>query len=189
MIAKPLPQLCQELITNKYTWDLMMQKDAANNALRCRGTVVKNGEPVDILVVEDNESQLASIVAALQNAIPDVLVLPVRDGPEALDFLFSRGAWADRVGAPPPKLILLDLALPEADGFSVLGQIRALEPKDALTLTPIVIFTDSQASVDITQSYRCGANSYIIKPLSFPDFKAIVETVGQYWITHNQTSS
>ena len=147
-----------------------------------------NGEPVDILIVEDNESQRASIVTALQDSIPDVLVLAVRDEPEALDFLFSRGPWTGRNGQDPPKLILLDLALPGSDGFSVLGQIRSIEPKDALTLTPVVVFTDSQAASDITESYRCGANSYIIKPLSFPDFRAIVETVGQYWMTHNQTS-
>jgi two-component system response regulator len=144
-------------------------------------------EPVDILVVEDNESQRASIVASLQASIPDVQVVAVQDGTAALDFLFARGAWTDRVGEDPPKLILLDLALPGSDGFSVLGQIRSLEPQDALTLTPVVIFTDSQASIDITRSYRCGANSYIIKPLSFPDFQAVVESVGRYWMTHNRT--
>ncbi len=149
---------------------------------------MKNDDPVDILVVEDNDSQRTSIVRALEDCIPDVLVVAVRDGAEALDFLFSRGAWTDRVGEDPPKLILLDLELPGSDGFSVLGQIRAIEPQDGLTLAPVVIFTDSQAAGDITESYRCGANSYIIKPLSFPDFKAIVETVGQYWMTHNRTS-
>jgi len=150
---------------------------------------VTNGEPVDILIVEDNESQRASIVCALQNSIPDVLVHAVGDGSEALDFLFSRGSWTERAGREPPKLILLDLALPGSDGFSVLGQIRSIEANDALTLTPVVVFTDSEAGGDITESYRCGANSYIIKPLSFPDFQAIVETVGQYWMTHNRTSS
>jgi two-component system response regulator len=149
---------------------------------------VKNLEPVDILVVEDNESQRASIVLALQNSIPDVVVTSVRDGPEALDFLFSRGAWADRTGEVPPRLILLDLALPESNGFSVLGQIRSIEREDALTVTPVVVFTDSQAAGDIKESYRCGANSYIIKPVSFPDFQTVVETIGQYWMTHNRTS-
>jgi len=143
---------------------------------------------VDILVVEDDESQRDTIVEALQHSIRDVRVVAVRDGSEALDFVFARGDWADRVGENPPKLILLDLALPGTDSFSVLGQIRAIEPEDALTLTPVVIFTDSQASGDITESYRCGANSYIIKPLSYPDFQAVVETVGQYWMTHNRTS-
>ncbi|MBI5091836.1 MAG: response regulator [Candidatus Hydrogenedentes bacterium] len=145
-------------------------------------------EPVDILVVEDNDSQRASIVHTLQKAIPDVLVIAVKDGTEALDFLFSRKAWTDRAGEDPPRLILLDLALPGADGFSVLGQIRSIEPQDALTLTPVVIFTDSQSAGDISKSYRCGANSYIIKPLSYPDFQTVVETVGQYWMAHNRTS-
>lgn len=148
-----------------------------------------NNEPVDILVVEDDESQRASIVLALQNTIPDVLVVAVQDGPEALDFLFSRGAWTDRLEQSPPKLILLDLALPETNGFSVLAQIRSVEPQDALTLTPVVVFTDSQSSSDIKESYRCGANSYIIKPLSFPDFQTVVETIGQYWMTHNKATA
>ena len=146
-----------------------------------------NDEPVDVLVVEDNDSERASIVESLQSSIKDVYVVAVHDGTEALDFLFARGAWKDRVGADPPKLILLDLALPGSDGFSVLGQIRSLEAEDALTLTPVVVFTDSETAGDITRSYRCGANSYIIKPLSFPDFQAVVKTVGQYWMTHNRT--
>lgn len=143
-------------------------------------------EPVDILVVEDNDSERASIVAALQTSIQDVQVVAVCDGTEALDFLFARGAWVNRVGEDPPRLILLDLALPGSDGFSVLGQIRSLDAEDALMLTPVVIFSDSQAAGDITRSYRCGANSYIMKPLSFPDFQAVVTTVGQYWMTHNR---
>ncbi len=146
-----------------------------------------NDEPVDILVVEDNDSERASIVESLQSAIKDVQVVAVHNGTEALDFLFARGGWTNRAGADAPKLILLDLALPGSDGFSVLGQIRSLDEDDTLTLTPVVIFTDSQAPSDITKSYRCGANSYIIKPMSFPDFQAIVKTVGQYWMAHNRT--
>jgi DNA-binding NarL/FixJ family response regulator len=79
--------------------------------------------------------------------------------------------------------------MPGSGGFSVLGQIRSIEPEDVLALTPVVIFTDSKATGDISRSYRCGANSYILKPLSFPDFQAVVETVGQYWMTHNRTPS
>jgi two-component system, response regulator len=146
-----------------------------------------NDEPVDILVVEDNDGERASIVESLQSSIQDVNVVAVRDGTQALDFLLARGDWTDRVGEDPPKLVLLDLALPGSDGFSVLGQIRSIEPQDALTLTPVVIFTDSQAAGDIARSYRCGANSYIMKPLSFPDFQAVVKTVGQYWMTNNRT--
>ena len=144
--------------------------------------------PVDILVVEDDDSQRASIVQGLENAIPDVVVVAVCDGTEALEFLFCRGDWADRDQDDLPKLILLDLALPGSDGFSVLGQIRSFDAQEALTLTPVVIFTDSQATADISKSYRCGANSYILKPLSFPDFQTVVEKVGQYWMTYNRTS-
>ncbi len=144
---------------------------------------------IDILVVEDNDSERASIVESLQSSIPDVCVVAVCNGKEALDFLFCRGIWSDRVGEDPPKLILMDLVLPESDGFSVLGQIRSIEPENEFTLTPVVIFTDSQERHDITKSYRCGANSYIIKPLSFLDFQSVVKTVGQYWMDFNKTHS
>lgn len=142
---------------------------------------------VDILVVEDNPSQRESIVESLEASIDGVCVVAVQDGDEALDFLFARGPWADRADEEPPRLILLDLQLPGADAFSILGQIRSLGPEDALMLTPVVIFTDSQSDSDTAECYRCGANSYIIKPVSFNEFKTLVDTVGQYWITHNRT--
>jgi len=144
--------------------------------------------PVDILVVEDNESQRASIVASLTASIDGVQIASVQDGDEALDFLFARGVWTDRAGELPPRLILLDLEMPGTNAFSVLGQIRSMEPQGALTLAPVVVFTDSKTDSDIKESYRCGANSYIIKPLSFSEFQTIVDTVGQYWMTHNRTS-
>ena len=148
---------------------------------------MSNMGAVDILVVEDNESQRDSIVESLEASIDGVCVVAVPDGEEALDFLFAREAWADRAGEEPPRLILLDLELPGADAFSILGQIRALEPEDALLLTPVVIFTDSQSERNTTESYRCGANSYLIKPLSFSEFKTLVDMVAQYWITYNRT--
>lgn len=141
---------------------------------------------VDILVVEDNDSQRASIVQVLQDSIPDVSIVAVHNGADALDFLFAHGDWKDREGKDPPRLVLLDLALPETDGFSVLGKIRSLEPDNTLTIMPVVIFTDSEAPADVLEGYRCGANSYIIKPVSILDFNTVVETIGQYWITHNK---
>jgi len=144
-----------------------------------------NDEPVDILVVEDSARERESIVEILKASNPDVVVVAVHDGTAALDFLFARGDWADRAGADPPRLILLDLALPGADGFSILGQIRSLDADDALTLTPVVIFSDSQDTRNVAKSYRCGANSYVMKPLSFSDFRAVVTSVGQYWLTRN----
>ena len=124
---------------------------------------------------------------SLQSSIPDVEVVAVRNGVEALDFLFSRNIWSGRVGADPPKLILMDLALPGSDGLSVLGQIRSIEPENEFTLTPVVFFTDSKDKRNIIKSYRCGANSYIIKPLSFLDFQSVVKSIGQYWMEYNET--
>ena len=146
-----------------------------------------NNEAVDILVVEDNDSERASIVETLKLAIPDVQIVAVNSGADAMDFLLARNQWKERVGEDPPKLILLDLELPGTDGFSILGQIRSIEPQDSLTLTPVVVFTDSKATGNVVKSYHCGANSYIMKPVSFPDFQAIVKTIAQYWITHNKT--
>ena len=147
-------------------------------------------ERVDVLVVEDNDSERGSIVQTLQSSIRDANVKAVNDGPEAMDFLFGRGGWTDRLGEEPPRLILLDLEMPGTDGFSVLGQIRSLEASDdSLNLTPVVIFTDSHEAGNVLKSYRCGANSYIIKPLSFPDFQAVVATVGRYWLDHNKTAN
>lgn len=147
---------------------------------------MSNDEPVDILVVEDNDGECDSIVEALRASIDNVQVVAVHDGAEALDFLFARGQWTDRVGADSPKLILLDLEMPGSDGFAVLGQIRSADPEDTLALTPVVIFSDSQATGDITKGYRNGANSYIIKPVNFDGFRSVVETVGRYWMTHNK---
>lgn len=144
-----------------------------------------NEEIIDILVVEDNDSDRASIVESLKSAIVNVRVAAVHDGKQALDFLYARGDFRNRAEAEPPRLILLDLSMPGDDGFSVLGQIRSLDEDDSLILTPVVIFSDSNDSGDISKSYRCGANSYIIKPLSFPDFQAVVKVVGKYWMTHN----
>ncbi len=143
--------------------------------------------PVDILVVEDSDSERNSIVETLQASLADVNVVAVDNGAEALDFLFARGDWIQRAGADPPRLILLDLQLPEEDGFSVLGKIRSLEADDALTLTPVVIFSDSQDAGNVEKSYRCGANSYVMKPLSFLDFQTVVTSVGQYWLTRNKS--
>lgn len=143
---------------------------------------------VDILVVEDHASERASIVGSLRRALPGVTVVALCDGNTAMDFLLGRADWSGRADAAPPKLILLDLALPGADGFTILGRIRDIDNDDSLTLTPVVIFTDSQATSDVTRSYRCGANSYVMKPLSFPDFQAVVETVGRYWLLNNRAA-
>ena len=161
--------------------DELREEDMARDA--------REDQLIDILVVEDNESERESIVAVLEAAIADVRVASLNNGDEAMDFLLARPPWTDRIGEAPPRLILLDLAMPGANGFSVLGQIRGIEPENTLTLVPVVIFTDSQAKGDIRESYRCGANSYIMKPLSFSDFESVVTAVGQYWMAHNESAT
>lgn len=148
-----------------------------------------NTEPVDILIVEDSDIDRAAIVAVLQASVPAFQVVAVRDGTEAMDFLFARGAYRDRVGEDPPRLILLDLEMPGADGFAVLKSIWSLKPENALTITPVVVFTDSPDAIDIHKSYQCGANSYSLKPVRFHDFQAVAETIGRYWIKHNERSA
>jgi CheY-like chemotaxis protein len=113
---------------------------------------VANDASVDIRVVEDNDGERASIVESLQASIHDVSVVAATDGAQALDSLFSRGAWTDRAGADPPRLILLDVRLMGSDGFSALGPIRPLDAEEALTLMTIVILTDSQVAGGITKS-------------------------------------
>ncbi len=152
-------------------------------------TGAREDKLIDILVVEDNEGERESIVAVLQAAIADVRIAGLSNGDEAMDYLMARPPWTARAGQEPPRLILMDLAMPGTDGFSMLGQIRRIEPENALTLVPVVVFTDSNAKDDIAESYRCGANSYIIKPLSFPDFQSVVKAVGRYWMEFNKAAA
>ena len=143
-------------------------------------------DPVDVLVVEDSESERNSIVEVLQATLPDIQVVAFDNGTAALDFLFGRGDWTGRVAEDSPSLIMLDLSLPGEDGFFMLGQIRSHGAEDALTLTPVVIFSDSQDPGDITMSRRCGANSYVTKPLRYSEFQTAVKSIGQYWMTRNR---
>ncbi len=135
----------------------------------------------EYLVVEDNDDERELIADTLRKSIPKGRVTSVHNCADALDFLHARGAWADRVGALPPALILLDLSIAGLSGFSVLDEIRSGDSGDALTLTPIVMFTDSSAPRDILEGYRLGANSFVVKPMSFPEFRAVVELIGRYW--------
>ena len=110
-------------------------------------------------------------------------IFVVRDGEEALDFLFCRGAFSERSFDHPPKLVLLDLKLPKVDGMEVLKQIKT----DARTRTiPVVIMTSSKEERDLVSGYNLGANSYIQKPVDFDQFRETVKTVGLYWLVTNQ---
>ena len=136
-----------------------------------------------ILLVEDNPDDAKLTLRAFKrnNMLNPIVV--ARDGVEALDFLFARGAYAERAGKAPPTLIILDLKLPKLDGLGVLKAIRG----DARTrLIPVVILTSSKEEQDLIQSYSLGANSYVRKPVDFTEFVEAVRLLGIYWLMTNQ---
>jgi two-component system, response regulator len=136
-----------------------------------------------ILLVEDNPDDEALTVRALKkNNIGNRFVV-VRDGVEALDFLFSTGAYSDRNPRDLPQLILLDIKLPKLDGLEVLKRIRADE---RTSLLPVVILTSSKEEQDLLQSYKLGANSYVRKPVDFNQFLEAVRQLGLYWLVINE---
>ena len=136
-----------------------------------------------ILLVEDNpDDAKLSLRAFKRNKMLNPIVV-ARDGVEALDFLFARGAYAERAGKAPPTLIILDLKLPKLDGLGVLKAIRG----DARTrLIPVVVLTSSKEEQDLIQSYSLGANSYVRKPVDFTEFVEAVRLLGIYWLMTNQ---
>jgi two-component system response regulator len=143
-----------------------------------------NGLNHSILLVEDNPDDEALTLRAFKknNISNDVTV--VRDGAEALDYLFCSGAYAQRDVAHIPELILLDLKLPKIDGLEVLRRIRG---DDRTKLQPVVILTTSNEERDIISSYQLGANSYIRKPVDFDQFIEAVRQLGLYWLVLNQS--
>lgn len=142
-----------------------------------------NEHNVEILLVEDNPSDAELTLDALrEHNLADDRIQVVRDGAEALEFVFCRGAFAQRANRNP-KLILLDLKLPKISGHEVLQRIRADEHTRK---TPVVILTSSQEERDITACYDLGVNSYIVKPVDFEQFTAAVQQLGLYWLMLNQ---
>jgi CheY-like chemotaxis protein len=137
-----------------------------------------------ILLVEDSASDEALALRALRGASAPHCVLVVRDGAEALDFLFGRGSHARRAPSEPPKVVLLDLNLPKIGGLEVLREIRADERFRNL---PVVILTSSQEESDVLRGYNLGANSYIVKPLDFTQYTSAIRELGLYWLRLNHT--
>jgi CheY-like chemotaxis protein len=137
---------------------------------------------VEILLVEDNETDLELTLRALRRVNLAHRLLAVRDGAQALDFLFAREEFAGRSAAPHPKVVLLDLKLPKVDGIDVLRQIKG-HPETASM--PVVVLTSSAEESDRIASYRLGANSFIVKPVDFDSFVRAVTEVGLYWVLLN----
>jgi len=137
----------------------------------------------DILLVEDNPDDVELTRIAFAEAQLDSRLDVVRDGAEALDYLFARGAHAGRDPNKLPSIVLLDLNLPKVDGREVLQAIRA---SDITRSLPVVVLTTSTEPFDVDASYALGANSYIRKPVDFEQFVWAVKQVGLYWLVLNQ---
>lgn len=138
--------------------------------------------PVNILLVEDNRMDVELTLDAFNEVRLCNGVHVAEDGDIALDYLFGRGEYADRDAYPLPDLILLDLKLPRVDGFEVLRQIKGAP---GLKRIPVVILTSSKEEGDRALGYDIGANSYLVKPISFDGFLDVVKTIEGYWLSLN----
>jgi two-component system, response regulator len=139
-------------------------------------------EPVEILLVEDNPQDAEITLRALKRANFANHVQWLKDGEEALEFLFSEGAY-EAQPRPQPRVMLLDIKMPRLDGIEVLRRIKA----DARTRAiPVVMLTSSKEESDLVRSYDLGVNSYLVKPVDFQRFSEEVTRVGYYWVAMNQ---
>ena len=136
-----------------------------------------------ILLVEDNPDDVELTMRAFRKNNIANNVAVAHDGVEALDYLFGRGAYADRNIKDTPRLILLDLKMPNLDGLQVLERLRADE---YTKLIPVVILTSSKEEQDLISSYKSGANSYVRKPVDFNQFVEAVREIGLYWLLINE---
>ncbi|HEX3235704.1 MAG TPA: response regulator [Gemmatimonadales bacterium] len=142
-------------------------------------------DELDVLLVEDDPSEAELILRALKGVDPSCRMGVARDGEEALDFLLARGRFRHRLGAPLPRVILLELKLPKIDGAEVL---RALRASPRTSTTPVVMLTSSAESREVAQCYQLGANSCIEKPVEFRAFAETMQALGGYWLRLNQTA-
>ena len=139
-------------------------------------------DTVEILLVEDNPNDVELTLHAFQENNVANQMHVVRDGEEALDFIFCTGDYADRRIEDRPRVILLDLKLPKVDGLEVLRRVKG----DPRTRTiPVVVLTSSREERDIVESYELGVNSYIVKPVDFEQFTEAARTLGLYWLLLN----
>ena len=141
-------------------------------------------EHVDILLVEDNPFDAELTMRGLKNQKLANSITWVKDGAEALDYVFRRNAYAQRADAGP-RLILLDLKMPRVNGIEVTREIKADERTKRI---PIVIMTSSKEESDIVDSYNLGANSYIVKPLDFESLAEVARQAGFYWLAINRVA-
>jgi DNA-binding response OmpR family regulator len=144
--------------------------------------MITDAKDVEILLVEDSPNDAELTIRALKKQHLANRLFHVKDGAEALDFIFARGAYDGRKVESGPKIVLLDLKLPKVDGLEVLKQMKA----DSRTnLIPVIMMTSSKEERDVIESYKLGVNSYVVKPVDFAQFSKAVENLGLYWLLIN----
>ncbi len=144
---------------------------------------MESTQAVEILLVEDNGRDAELMVRALRkNHLANQLHV-IEDGPEALDFIFRRGAYAQGSHAENPRVILLDIKLPKLSGLEILREIKSNPETRSV---PVVMVTSSNEDPDIKTAYELGANSYVVKPVDFDSFQEAMSTIGLYWLLVNQ---
>ena len=140
-------------------------------------------EKHDIILVEDNPNDAELMVRSLKkNHLANKFII-LEDGEQALDYLFCRGQYAERDSDELPKVIFLDLKLPKVHGLEVLKEVKS---NDKTKKIPIVIVTSSKEDPDIKAAYSLGANSYVVKPVDFDQFKETINQLGLYWLVINE---
>jgi CheY-like chemotaxis protein len=142
-----------------------------------------NGEPLVILLVEDNPDHAELITRSFEEHRVVNRIFHVADGEAALDYLFQRNAYADPSSSPRPHVILLDLRLPKIDGLEVLKEIKA---SAELRRIPVVALTTSESERDMTGAYNRHVNSYLVKPVDFDKFGKLMDDLGFYWLAWNR---
>ncbi len=139
-----------------------------------------SGQRLLILLVEDNPAHAELVKRSLEEQRIGYQITHLSDGEQAVEYLFQRGDFADKQKHPRPHIILLDLRLPRLDGLDVLRQIKTAD-EEALRRIPVVVLTTSEAEQDLTQAYNRHVNSYVVKPLNFEGFTALMDDLGSYW--------
>ena len=140
------------------------------------------GEPLLVMLIEDNVDHAELVIRTLEEHQIANNVRHFLDGQAALDYLFQRGDYSDQRANPRPHVILLDLRLPRMDGLDVLKTIK--EDEDLKTI-PVVVLTTSEAEKDVARAYYHHANSYLVKPVGFEEFRKLMDDLGLYWLGWN----
>lgn len=136
-----------------------------------------------LLIVEDNDDHAELVLRSFQSHSNHLALERLRDGEQALDYLFRRGAFENLTKAERPDVILLDLRLPKVDGLEVLRQIKESSELKAL---PVVILTTSAAEIDVARAYEHHANAYLVKPVEFREFTDMLRDLGMFWLVWNK---